>query len=374
MKTTITQVGAGGAGEASLIAVQAFSDAEALTAVRSGSGSLLLIGWHTSGDIVRGADSDHQAGEVHGIALNILGNRRAVTAVRTGAGSLELISWDVPRGLASIARLKDSQNKAGEASLIEAATLDASTLVTAVRAGNGKLKLISWRLEEDGGFTRLGDSGDQAGDVDLVAVATLGSPSRIVVTAVRTASGTLKMIGWNVPPQGRIERFPRDREFENGAVGEIAMVRRRDVADGVFPQPGVVTAVRNGAGDLAIGAWGVSPSGFELVGDSTGQAGEARAIAIAAAGPPSTYVASMRNGSDDLQLIAFEIGRNGGLTRTGERVRVGAKVSETAIVGLPDGRALTATRTRNVLSLETWSVSEALPLAPHLGESPMVTG
>lgn len=376
MTTTITQQGAGGAGKASLIALRAFGRGEAVTALRNGSGDLMLIGWHTDeGPLIRRAKGEATAGDVGAIALSLLDGRRAVTSVRTAAGTLKLISWEVSRGLEGIARRGDSENLAGEASLIEAVTLDRSTLVTAVRAGNGKLKLISWRLEADGSFTRLGDSGDQAGEVSLVAMSGIAALSRIVVTAVRTARGTLKLIGWNVPPgEGRIERFARDREFENGAVGEIAMARREDAAD-EFPRPGVVTAVRNAGGDLAVGLWNVTASGFELAGDSTGQAGKASNIAIAPAGPPSTYVASMRNGGGDLQLIAFKAGRNGGLTRTGERVRVGTDVTETAIVGLSDGRALTATRARNVLSLETWSVTEdALPLAPGVAEGLRVTG
>jgi hypothetical protein len=366
MKTTITQVGTKGAGKASRIALQAFNENEALTAVRSGSGNLLLIGWDTRNSIERRADSNTQAGAVHEIALNVLG-RRAVTSVRTGDGRLLLISWEVPDGLGSITRLKDSNTLAGEASLIEATvTLDPSTLVTAVRAANGKLKLISWRLEADGSFSRLGDSADQAGEVGLIAVSALlsfpGSPSTIVVTAVRTARGTLKMIGWNVPAQGPIVRFERDREFEAGAIGEIAMARRRDF-DGPVSPSGVITAVRTGSGNLLVSLWRAGEGGFTRVADVT--AGEARAIAIEAAGPsPSTYVASMRNGSGDLQLIAFEVGSNDSLTRTGEHVRVGAKVTETAIVGLAGARALTATRTRESLSVSSWSFQE-VPTSLH---------
>ena len=375
MKTTITHQGSKGAGKASRIALQAFNENEALTAVRSSSGNLLLIGWDTSDGIERRADSNTQAGAVHEIALNVLG-RRAVTSVRTGDGRLLLISWDVPDGLGSITRVKDSNTLAGEASLIEATvTIDVSTLVTAVRAANGKLKLISWRLEADGSFSRLGDSADQAGAVGLIAVSALrnpfGSPSTIVVTAVRTARGTLKMIGWNVPSQGPIVRFGRDAEFEAGAVGEIAMVRRRDF-DGPVAPSGVITAVRTGSGNLLVSLWRVGTTGFGRVADVT--AGEARAIAIAAAGPsPSTYVASMRNGSGDLQLIAFEVGRNDSLTRTGEQVQVGSQVTETAIVGLDGARAITATRTRDSLSVSSWSFQE-IPASLHLDEGPRVTG
>lgn len=378
MKTTITQVGAGSAGEADRIAVQAFDAGHALTALRNGSGKLLLISWDTTGSPIRRlGDSNQpreQAGEVHEVALSLLADRKAVTAVRAGNGTLKLISWAVSSDFRVITRLGDSGTLAGAASLIEAtATIDASTLVTAVRAGNGKLKLISWRLEANGSFTRLGDSGDQAGEVGVVAVSALGNQSRIVVTAVRAANGRIKMIGWNVPAQGPIGRFPRDREFEGGAVGEIAMVRRRDLGDGLFPRPGVITAVRNGGGNLVVTLWDVSASGLAPAGEVV--AGQARGLGIAQAGPSSSdYVASMRNGSGDLQIIAYEVGRNGGLSRTGEHVRVGAQVTETALVGLADGRALSATRTRDFLSLETWSIADALRASPGLDEGPQVSG
>jgi hypothetical protein len=378
MKTTITQVGAGGAGEASRIAVQAIDAGRAITAVRNGSGDLLLIGWDTTGrKIERLGASEHLAGEAHEIALTLLRNRnqvRAVTSVRAGDGRLLLISWDVSSDARTIRRLHDSETLAGEARLIEAtATIDASTLLTAVRAGNGTLKLISWRLRPDGTFARLGDSGDQAGEVGAIAVAALGNQSRTVVTAVRAGNGRIKLIGWNVPAEGRIERFPRDREFEGAAVGEIAMVARRDVADEIFPRPGVVTAARNGSGNLVVTLWDVSANGFGIAGEHVG--GTARALAVAQAGPSSSdYVVSMRNGSDVLQLIALRVGRNGGLTRTDDHVRQGTKVTETAIVGLSDGRALSATRAGNFLSLETWSITEELRSSPGLDESQPVTG
>ena len=82
----------------------------------------------------------------------------------------------------------------------------------------------------------------------------------------------------------------------------------------------------------------------------------------------------MRNGSGHIQLIAFEVGRNGSLTRTGEKANKNVDVTETAIVGLSDGRALSATRDRHFLSVETWNITEQVPLSPQADEKGLVTG
>jgi hypothetical protein len=361
--TTITPVGAGAAGRATQITVGAFNQSEALTAVRADSGKLLLIGWQTENGITRRADSGTQAGEAEEIALTLMG-RRAVTAVRTGAGRLMLISWNAAPGLGSITRLRDSANAAGEATLIASAGLGESMLITACRAGNGRLLLISWRLNADGSFTRLADSGSQAGEVSVVALTTIGGLAGTAVTAVRTASGTLKLIGWAVAPDGRIQRRG---EAEAGRVGEIEMVRRNS-ADG---NSGVLTAVQAEDGHLLVIAWHVGADGSILrQGDTANAAGQASRLSIAtAAGLSTSYVASMRNGSGDLQLIAFEVDRAGRVRRTGDHRTPGQPVTETNIAGLPDGRVLTATRLRNTLHLNTWTVVAALPTSPGVEEA-----
>jgi hypothetical protein len=52
----ITYAGGNGAGDASHLAVQAFSSTEILTAMQNGSGNLELIGWvYKDGVMTRGA-------------------------------------------------------------------------------------------------------------------------------------------------------------------------------------------------------------------------------------------------------------------------------------------------------------------------------
>ena len=61
-------------------------------------------------------------------------------------------------GTNEILRLADSDDLAGEISEVSAVRSGRDKVITAVRAGNGKLKLISWKISQDGSITRLADS------------------------------------------------------------------------------------------------------------------------------------------------------------------------------------------------------------------------
>jgi hypothetical protein len=355
----ITPVGTGVAGEASHICVRTFSGTEIMTAMQNGSGNLELIGWLVQGNqVTRPKGSTATAGTVHEVALALVG-RTVVTAVRSGSNRLLLISWNAPSNFPSITRLHDSGNAAGEASQIAMAALEGNTLVTALRAGNGHLLLISWALNPDGSFTRLGDSASQAGAVSLVTIAYIGN--RIVVTAVRNGSGNLELIAWRVSPDGKTIHRQDPGGTSAGAVSEISLIPMRTPEAGA---PGVITAVRNGSGNLEGIAWRVLNLGtaIERIGDTStlphGQVpGTASHIGIGPAGSATTYVASMRRGSGDLELIAFDVADNGRWTREGEFVQgSGNDITETAIASL-NTRAVTATRRANFLNVEVWDVS-----------------
>ena len=66
-----------------------------------------------------------------------------------------------------------------------------------MRAGDGHLLLIAWNVNSGGALTRGGDSGDLAGAADVITLDSTGRPAAAVLTSVRTASGTLKLITWD---------------------------------------------------------------------------------------------------------------------------------------------------------------------------------
>jgi hypothetical protein len=347
MPTTIRPVAEGSAGAVSRVAVGAFGDSEVLTAVRNGSGDLELIGWTTAPAdfaVTRTADSGSQAGEVSEVALALHG-RRAITAVRAGDGHLLLISWDTPPGLGTITRTWDSGTTAGQASDIALTTLGDDLLVTACRAGDGHLLLISWRLEPDGTVSRLHDSAHHAGEVDLVTVTAVDAAN--VVTPVRNGSGNLELIGWGVDPgTGAISRWG-DSGSQAGEVGEIAAT----VLPSFGPAGDVLTAVRAGDGHLLLITWHPDPVAGTItrVADSADGAGTASAISVCATTTASgpKFVAAMRRGSGNLELIAFQpVGDGpGGIMRTGSFTNeADSGVTLTTLQTLDPGRILATTR------------------------------
>jgi hypothetical protein len=350
------------AGEASRIAVRAFNESEVLTALRDGSGDLLLIGWHTPPDdatITRAADSlPHGAGSAQEVALTLMG-RRAITAVRSGSDKLLLISWEVPEGLDSITRLKDSGTAAGEASQIAMTAMGENMLVTALRAGDGNLLLICWRLEPDGVLSRLGDSESQAGEVSAVTIAALDEAN--VVTAVRDGSGHLLLIGWRVSPDGQLQRW-NGNAAEAGDVGAFAILPMASAG----PTSDVLTAVEDGSGKLLLIAWRASPDSgtFERLADSASEAGAATALALTSTATPAgtSILVSMRRGGGNLGVIAFELIADAAgaiIIRTGDYAnRDDTDVTETALARLESGRILSASRIDGRLELTTYRVSQ----------------
>jgi len=355
--TRIAFAGGGSAGEASHLSVQAFSSAEIITAMRNGSDNLELIGWTVQDNKVTRA-ATASAGAVEEVALVVMG-RRAVTGVRSGSKNLLLISWSTSLELTSIDRLHDSGDQAGEASHIAMAALSTTLLVTALRAGSGDLLLITWALHEDGSFTRLADSAAQAGEVSLVKVTSVGND--LVVTAVRNGSGDLELIAWKISADGRTIHRQDPGGTSAGVIGDLALTAHPSRELG---GPDVITAVQNGAGDLLLISWKIldNGAGFARIADTSTlpasqRPGSASHLAIGPAGNGTSYLATMRNGSGDLELIVFDVAANGAWSRAGTLVNgAGTDVTETA-VGSLFGRPVTVVRNRDFLNLAIWDLS-----------------
>ncbi len=344
--TTFTRIDDSGsdAGAATLITLQELGFFS-LTAVRTQAGNLKLINWQTGGPTVsRGPDSGEQAGAVSAIAVTRVRNR-TITAVRDGGGNLMLISWDDGLGTGPITRLDDSEGQAGAVSVIAVHPVPGSNadLVTAVRTGAGKLKLITWQVSLGGQLTRLGDSGEQAGEVSLIKVASVSQRSGIVVTAVRTASGTLKLITWSISGDGKTIQRLGDSGSQAGAVSEIAMA-------------GGVTAVRTASGTLQLISWGISGNGttIQRLGDSGSQAGEATQIAVSRSSA-TRFVTAVRAGNGALKLISFDVDPAGPINRTGDSGSQAGAVSEVALATPSSNQLTTAVRDGSGrLKIITW--------------------
>lgn len=374
----ITRIAGNGAGEASHLAVEGLSSSEILTAMKNGSGNLELIGFYLKeGVLSRGATAT--AGSVGEVALALLG-RTAVTAVRSGSNNLLLISWAVSSGLQSITRLRDSGHGAGEASSIAIAAISQTMFVTALRDGSGELLLISWGLQPDGSFHRLGDSNPaghpkQAGAVSLVAATAVGN--NLVVTAVKNGSRELELIAWQVSSDGsKIKRQDPTGttagvvgqlglgQIFGDSTGELAITAYLDSTTGT---PGVITAMQNASGNLQLIAWRIvdEGAGFEMAADTntmqpaSDRPGTASHISIGPSGyAQNNFLASMRRGSGDLELIDFSLSRSGWKRECSYGESQGTDVTETALASF-FGRAVSVTRKADFLNVFLWQIETA---------------
>jgi hypothetical protein len=188
-----------------------------------------------------------------------------------------------------------------------------------------------------------------------------------IITAVQTAHsivhphGNLKLIAWQISQNGEQITRIGDENHLVGEAGEVSEVALTTISG----FSGVLTAVKNGSGNLEVIAWGANATnGFTRLADNQAPhntAGTASHIAITHAGNlQERYLTSMRRGSGDLELIAFDYmpNTNSPVTRVGDHGQSqGNDVTETALAHLADGRAITAIRLRDFLSVQLWSLT-----------------
>jgi hypothetical protein len=182
---------------------------------------------------------------------------RAITAMRTTGGQLKLIVWHVTFD-GQLVREGDS-GPAGSANKISAAAFGLTTsMVTAHRQSSGhRLRLTLWRVTTNGTISKVTDSGTQAGAVRETAVTVL--PSSRVVTAVRTWSGNLKLIVWDIVDDKLVRRG--DSGTQAGAVGKISIASTFPPGGSTSGPQRVVTAVQTASNLLKVIAWEITTDG-----------------------------------------------------------------------------------------------------------------
>lgn len=266
-----------------------------------------------------------------------------VTAVRANQGNLKLISWSVASN-GQITRLADAS--AGAVSLISSARLHAEgggKLVTAVRDGGGNLKVIAWEVDSSGVIQRRGSA--QAGAVSKISATAIANQfGNRFVTAVRESGGNLKVIAWTVTANGQISR---DGDALAGAVSRISATFVG--SSGTL----LATAVRDSGGNLKVITWRVSSGGqvTRLADASAGAVSQISAVGVG----ETLLVTAVRDSGGNLKLIAWEVAESGRLTRLGD----GLAGAVTRISGFYLGGPRLATAVRDSggnLKIITWSV------------------
>lgn len=139
------------------------------------------------------------AGITSALDLAAFGTNRLITGVRTAEGELKLISWKI-NGHGPITRLKDIT--ADPVLDLDLTMVGLDQVMGIMRlTANGTLKLATWNLADDGGFTLIHE--DSAGGVSALAVQALSGQRAAV--AVRTQENFLKAIVWELD-QGHLTR------------------------------------------------------------------------------------------------------------------------------------------------------------------------
>ena len=225
------------AGEISIVsAVRLPNDNKVVTAV-SYDGKLKLISWQInpdgsisrladSGEQSSLADSGEQVGPICLVSAVPLSDNRLVTVVRDRRENLTLMSWHVNSADGTISRLAISGWTGGNISLLSVVSQPENKVVTVVRVftdvrvitdvdpnppsdWRNIIRLISWQINTDGSISQLSDSDPQSSkeDFDISQLSTVAQFPNKVVTAFRDSNKNLKLISWQINPDGSISRL-----------------------------------------------------------------------------------------------------------------------------------------------------------------------
>jgi hypothetical protein len=180
--------------------------------------------------------------------------------------------------------------------------------VVAYRTAQGNLRLAVYDVTLGGMFSLTGDSGNQAGSVEKVAITAYDA--KRVMTAVQLPDGTMKLIPWRINDDGTITRLhgvddPTFNDPTAGRVSEIDIVEYNDSVPGF--NDFVVTAVRTAEGNLRLIAWGINSGDIVRLGDSGNLAGNATQIRVAWSNNNQRLVTTLRDSDGNLRVIAWRI-------------------------------------------------------------------
>ena len=249
----------------------------------------------------------------------------------------------------------DSGTLAGAVSEIANARFGTHGVVSAVRTGSGTLKLISWDVNAGGAISRLNDTGDAAGAASHIDIAA----AKFFVTVCRTGSGKQKLISWSVSNAGAIAR-----KGDSGDAAGAATVNRIVALSDTL----LVTACRNGSGNLQLISWRLNGNGsITRLKDAT--AGAVSEIAVVRLSQ-SRLVTAVRAGDGTLLLIVWDVNASGVFARKGDTHNLAGAARMIRVVRAATGDLVTSVRAANGnLKLISWRVSGDGETVSRLGDS-----
>ena len=286
------------AGEVSDVTIAEPQSDIVVTAVRLSAGNLKLISWRVepNGDLTRLADET--AGPVNKISLVTVKTGLVVTAVQLTNDKLKLIAWSVTSD-GTITRRGDVEAGAITAVDTTATSAVGDGLVTAVKLPDGRLKLIAWATSGNGAtITRRGDvTTDVASDFAIVQ---RGPSGKFLLTAAKDATGKLHMQSWKVAQGGDL--ITGLASARAGSVSEVA------IAGLSSSNLSAVVACRTSDGRMKLITWELDPDGKAISRIAGAQAGNASKISIAGTSDADRdfFVTACALPDGNLRLINWE--------------------------------------------------------------------
>ena len=231
------------------------ADRKAVTAVRDEDGDLKLIAWDL--DFAQdGTATIVRLGEASAGKASALSIARATpfngvfTAVKDDDGNLMVIPWKISTDGRSIAR-GEHATASEVGNEISVASLQKGVAV-AMRDSDGNLRIITWSAAASGDMGGRKET-EVAGGISEVDLLTTPHGGSNLTSVVRDSDGNLLLIGWAVDGDGRNLR--RIGSSEAGAASKIAAAGVARSYVGLDPRDMIMTAVRSTGGDLKLITW-----------------------------------------------------------------------------------------------------------------------
>lgn len=327
-----------GAGGVSDLAAVTWSTATApdnarlVTAVRNLSNRLQLIRWDIDhlGGIRRATDPDLDHGDATGLRLALVGNH-VVGCMRNADGNLYLISWTQ-----QLVKEADSGSMAHEARGMQILPLAPDAFVTACIDGDGRLLLITWRIDVQGNFQRVRDTGEDGPEVNSISLAiAAGSASQPIVTAtVQTKSGRARIYAYGIDTS---DLGIEPRGNSGNSMGDATMVNSTREPYGHL----IVGCATDGDRDLLLIPFSVSRDGQTITRLRGKEAMAGRIRGLRMTERPYGVLTAVCAGNRQLLLIKWMVAADGLITRLGESGdEAGALTPSSQVVPLFDVTAI----------------------------------
>ncbi|HEY0737780.1 MAG TPA: peptidoglycan DD-metalloendopeptidase family protein [Herpetosiphonaceae bacterium] len=253
-----------------------------------------------------------------------------------------------PTGYRALWRLAEAE--AGGIGALEVISLSSQRQVTAVRTTAGKLRVIVWEVTPDGkAVTRRGHGDGEA----MTQVAAVALSATRLVTASRTPAGTLKITIWNVSADG-MQVTPLGH-VDGGPIDQVTITR--------MGSSRIATAACTKAGSLSLLIWDISKDGLSISQVGSTQAEAIKKVEITTLMSPDNtqggrIVTVVQTASNTLKVIVWTLNVAGGMS---DRKDVeGEAILDVAVSKLMVARqrvVITVRLTDNTLKAIVWDIA-----------------